>query len=123
MNMPMKFNTLVSESGTNLSGGQKQRIAIARALINNPKFIVFDEATSSLDYKNEKQIDEYLKEIKCTRIIISHKLTSIKDADKIVVLKNGEIDAYGDHEYLIRNNEFYRNYFNLLEYSPSRHYS
>ncbi|MNK29030.1 Toxin RTX-I translocation ATP-binding protein [compost metagenome] len=123
MNMPMKFNTLVSESGTNLSGGQKQRIAIARALINNPKFIVFDEATSSLDYKNEKQIDEYLKEIQCTRIIISHKLTSIKDADKIVVLKNGEIDAYGDHEYLIRNNEFYRNYFNLLEYSPSRHYS
>ncbi|USB33644.1 peptidase domain-containing ABC transporter [Paenibacillus sp. YPG26] len=120
MDMPMKFNTLVSESGTNLSGGQKQRIAIARALINNPKFIVFDEATSSLDYKNEKQIDEYLKEIECTRIIISHKLTSIKDADKIIVLKNGQIDACGNHEELIRNNEFYRNYFNLLEYSPGR---
>lgn len=119
MNMPMKFNTLVSESGTNLSGGQKQRIAIARALIHNPKFIVFDEATSSLDYKNEKQIDEYLKEINCTRIIISHKLTSIKDADKIVVLKDGKIEACGSHEYLIAKNEFYRNYFNLIEYSPS----
>lgn len=119
MDMPMKFNTLVSESGTNLSGGQKQRISIARALINNPKFIVFDEATSSLDYKNEKQIDEYLKEIQCTRIIISHKLSSIRDADKIVVLKNGEIDACGNHEYLIAHNDFYRNYFNLLEYSPN----
>ncbi|WP_106765797.1 peptidase domain-containing ABC transporter [Paenibacillus faecalis] len=119
MNMPMKFNTYVSESGTNLSGGQRQRIAIARALINQPKFIVFDEATSSLDYKNEKRIDEYLKEINCTRIIISHKLTSIRDADKIVVLKDGEIDACGNHEYLIENNEFYRNYFNVLEYSPS----
>ncbi|PQP85206.1 peptidase C39 [Paenibacillus sp. PCH8] len=115
MSMPMKFNTLISESGTNLSGGQRQRIAIARSLINNPKFIVLDEATSSLDYKNEKQIDDYLKEIHCTRIIISHKLSSIRDADKIVVLKNGEIDDCGNHEYLLGNNDFYRNYFDLLK--------
>ncbi|WP_366294527.1 peptidase domain-containing ABC transporter [Paenibacillus sp. AN1007] len=114
MSMPMKFNTLISESGTNLSGGQRQRIAIARALINNPKFIVFDEATSSLDYKNEKQIDDYLKEIHCTRIIISHKISSIRDADKIIVLKNGEIEDIGNHEYLLENNDFYRNYFDLL---------
>ncbi|MGG4398042.1 peptidase domain-containing ABC transporter [Paenibacillus thiaminolyticus] len=115
MKMPMKFNTMISESGSNLSGGQKQRIAIARALIRNPKFIVFDEATSSLDYRNEKQIDNYLKDMKCTRIIISHKLTSIMDADKIVILKNGRIEACGDHEYLVANNEFYRQYFNLFQ--------
>lgn len=110
--MPMKYNTMISEMGMNLSGGQRQRILLARALITNPKILVLDEATSSLDNVNEKRISEYLSDIGCTRIIIAHRLSSIIDSDVIYVLKNGELVECGNHEDLMKRNGEYANLYN-----------
>lgn len=110
--MPMKYNTVISEMGMNLSGGQRQRILLARALVTNPKILVLDEATSSLDNVNEKCISEYLSEIGCTRIIIAHRLSSIIDSDIIFVLKNGELVECGNHEDLVNQNGEYANLYN-----------
>ncbi|MEJ7185347.1 peptidase domain-containing ABC transporter [Staphylococcus epidermidis] len=106
--MPMKYNTVVNDMGFNLSGGQRQRIAIARALISNPEILILDEATSSLDQKNEHDIMTNLKNIDCTVIIVAHRLSTIKNADKIYVLENGEIIASGEHDELIKNSKLYR---------------
>lgn len=100
--MPMGYNTIVSEMGMNLSGGQRQRIALARAILNEPKILILDEATSSLDYINEKQVSDYFKNIGCTRIVIAHRLSTIIDSDMIIVLDNGEIIDYGSHMELLR---------------------
>ncbi|MCL1695626.1 MULTISPECIES: peptidase domain-containing ABC transporter [unclassified Lysinibacillus] len=108
MKMPMNYETIISEMGQNISGGQRQRIALARSLVNQPRVLVLDEATNALDSLNEKRIDEYLSEIKCTRIIIAHRLSSIVDADQIVVMEDGKIIGIGKHEELIIENEFYK---------------
>ncbi|HEY9063008.1 MAG TPA: peptidase domain-containing ABC transporter [Pseudobacteroides sp.] len=100
--MPMGYNTLVSEMGMNLSGGQRQRIALARAILNEPKILVLDEATSSLDYLNEKLVSDYFKSIGCTRIIIAHRLSTIVDSDIIFVLKDGKVVEQGTHYELLR---------------------
>ena len=100
--MPMGYHTLVSEMGLNLSGGQRQRIALARALINKPKMIVLDEATSSLDSVNEMKVSKYLSNIGTTRIIIAHRLSTIIDADEIFVMKNGKIVEQGTHQELFQ---------------------
>lgn len=100
--MPMGYHTLVSEMGLNLSGGQRQRIALARALINKPKMIVLDEATSSLDSVNEMKVSKYLSSIGTTRIIIAHRLSTIIDADEIFVMKNGKIVEQGTHQELFQ---------------------
>lgn len=105
--MPMKYNTLISEMGMNLSGGQRQRILLARALINNPKILVLDEATSSLDNINEKRISDYLSKKGCTRIVIAHRLSTIVDADKIYVLSKGKIVEEGTHSTLINQKGVY----------------
>ena len=102
--MPNKLDTEVGERGVRLSGGQRQRIGIARALYKEPKIILFDEATSSLDEKNEQEILRSiigLKKFK-TLICISHKLSNLKNMDKIIALKNGEIDKIGSAEEVIR---------------------
>lgn len=109
--MPLKFDTMISEMGLNMSGGQRQRIILARALLNKPSIMLLDEATSSLDYENENKIDEYLKELNCTRVIISHRLSSIQDADKIIELKDGIIINSGDHDYMLENSDYYNSYF------------
>lgn len=101
------INTQVGGSGGQLSGGQKQRIAIARAFLKKPKVLLLDEATSALDKMNEKAIqdaiDNYKKQIgNITTIVIAHRLTTIRDADKIVVLKNGELVEMGNHEALLQ---------------------
>ncbi|WP_426984634.1 peptidase domain-containing ABC transporter [Brevibacillus borstelensis] len=110
-NMPMGFNTMISEMGMNISGGQRQRIALARALLNRPAVMLLDEATSSLDHQNEKKIDAFLRELKCTRIVIAHKLTSIMDADKIIVLEDGMVLNVGTHETLLNESKFYGDFY------------
>lgn len=112
--MPMKYNTIISEMGMNLSGGQRQRIAIARALINKPKILILDEATSSLDSVNESNISKYLDEIGCTRIVIAHRLSTIVNSDKIFVLDDGQIVETGTHEELLRLGGVYTTLYNHI---------
>ncbi len=101
--LPMGMETLVSEDGLNLSLGQRQRLFIAKTLAKKPKVLLFDEATSALDRHNENIINKYIERLKITRVVISHRLESIKQADKIYVLDKGEIIGSGTYEELKKN--------------------
>jgi subfamily B ATP-binding cassette protein HlyB/CyaB len=103
------YDTLVGERGSNLSGGQRQRIAIARALILNPRILILDEATSALDYESERIIQQNMREI-CrgrTVLIIAHRLSTVRSADRIVTIEKGEIVEDGNHESLLRSDGRY----------------
>ena len=106
--MPMKYNTLISEAGSNLSGGQKQRVALARALVSRPKILLLDEATSALDTLTESTIAGNLSMLKCTQIIIAHRLSTIRNADTIYVLDQGELVDAGTHEELVARCDAYQ---------------
>ena len=107
MAMPMKFNTIISEMGSNISGGQRQRIALAHALIKNPSIVILDEATSALDTINEERITKYIKSQSCTQIIVAHRLSTIKDA----VMKGDKIVEARNHKYLLAlGGEYYSLY-------------
>jgi len=113
MNFNNKYNTLLGERGVNLSGGQKQRLCMARALIKNPKILILDDCLSALDNKTENEI---LKKIKKTyksssKIIVSNRVSSIQDCDKIIVMDDGEIIQTGKHNDLINSNGYYKNLF------------
>lgn len=112
---PQKYNTVVGERGTTLSGGQKQRIAITRALLKNPKILILDEATSALDSKSEQLVQETINNVigDKTVLIVAHRLSTIKNADKIVVLQKGQIIEVGTHDYLMRLKGHYFSLFNL----------
>ncbi|BBL60925.1 type I secretion system permease/ATPase [Methylomonas koyamae] len=102
--LPEGYDTLVGEHGTGLSGGQRQRIAIARALISNPRILIFDEATSALDYESEKVIQDNMRRI-CqgrTVLIIAHRLSAVRDANRIVVMERGQIAETGRHQELLQ---------------------
>ncbi len=98
--MPMKLETVLSESGSNLSGGQRQRIAIARAIIRQPRILLEDEATSALDASSQKIITDNLKSIGITRIVIAHRLSVIKGCDHIVVISNKSVESEGEYQQL-----------------------
>ena len=106
--LPMKLNTVIAENGFNFSGGQRQRIALARAIINNGKIICLDEATSSLDNVTESKIVDYFEQNNSTQIIVAHRLSTIKDADCIYVMKDGKIVEHGRHYELMELNGEYR---------------
>ena len=108
--LPDGFNTYLGEKGVRLSGGQKQRIAIARAILKNPKILLLDEATSALDSENERLVQEAIDNIAKNRttLIIAHRLSTVKSADKIVVLDGGKIEAIGTHDELLKTSAVYQ---------------
>ncbi|MDZ8054865.1 MAG: ABC transporter ATP-binding protein [Aulosira sp. ZfuVER01] len=116
-NLPQGYYTVVGERGVRLSGGQRQRLGIARALLVEPDVLVFDEATSSLDYESERSIQLAMRSIQGTRttIIIAHRLSTVREADKIVVLDRGKIVEVGSHEELLRQEGIYRRLHSLQE--------
>lgn len=109
MSLPQQFDTLVGERGVKLSGGQKQRISIARAFLKNPPVLIFDEATSSLDSESEAHIQKAMEELAKDRttIIIAHRLSTVRNADQLYVMKDGELVESGDHEGLMANKSYY----------------
>ena len=109
--MPMGIYTIVSEGGTNVSGGQRQRILIARALALKPRMLIFDEATSALDNQSQRVVVETLRQLKVTRILVAHRLTTIMSADRVYVLHEGKIAEQGSPEELTRTGGLFARLF------------
>jgi ATP-binding cassette subfamily B protein len=107
---PDGYETILEQGGKNVSGGQKQRLCIARALLKNPRVLILDDSTSAVDTATEAQIRTALRETLATttKIIIAQRITSVMDADKIVVMNDGAISGIGTHEELFASNEDYR---------------
>lgn len=98
--MPMGMHTVVAENGSNLSGGQRQRVLIARALVLKPSILIFDEATSALDNRTQAIVTESLKQLKATRILVAHRLSTLRHADRIYVIERGRIVQQGTYRDL-----------------------
>ncbi|BCV47048.1 hypothetical protein TUM17379_40660 [Shewanella algae] len=107
--LPEGYDTVVGEQGSSLSGGQRQRIAIARALVTDPKILIFDEATSALDYESESIIQANMRRISQGRtvFIIAHRLSAVKDSNRIMVLDKGRLVEQGSHQQLIEQAGIY----------------
>jgi ATP-binding cassette, subfamily B, multidrug efflux pump len=106
--LPNKYETLLGQKGVNLSGGQKQRLSIARALIKKPKILLLDDSTSALDLKTEAKLLDAISNYRCTTIVITQKISTAKEADKILLLEDGTLTASGDHTYLLKNSPLYQ---------------
>ena len=115
LKQPMGYYTMISEGGSNFSGGQKQRLLLARALANEPKILILDEATSALDNLSESRVQQNLKTLDCTQIIIAHRLSTVRDADRIIVLKDGKIQEIGNHQELLKREGIYYQLYTIQE--------
>ena len=104
------YDTFIEQGGTNVSGGQKQRLCIARALLKKPKILILDDSTSAVDTKTDAQIRAGFKSFipETTKIIIAQRISSVEDADMIIVMDNGQITSIGTHEELLVNSDIYR---------------
>jgi ABC transporter related protein len=109
------YETWIEQGGSNLSGGQRQRLCIARALLKSPKILILDDSTSAVDTVTDEKIRQGFKNnLKtCTKIIIAQRISSVKDADRIIVLKDGRVDAFDTHDNLIKNNDIYADIVNI----------
>lgn len=111
--LPKGYDTYIEQGGTNVSGGQKQRLCIARALLKKPKVLVLDDSTSAVDTSTDAKIRKaFAEEIPgTTKLIIAQRVSSIQNADHIIVMENGTINGYGTHDELMENNEIYRDVY------------
>ena len=112
--LPEKYETYIEQGGTNVSGGQKQRLCIARALLKKPKILILDDSTSAVDTRTDALIRKAMREEipNTTKIIISQRISSVEDADVIIILDDGQINAIGNHDSLLENNDIYREIYN-----------
>lgn len=112
---PDKYDTMIDQGGTNVSGGQKQRLCIARALLKHPKILILDDSTSAVDTKTDAQIRKAFKEDipNVTKLIISQRISSVQDADKILVLDDGKISGFGTHNELFESNNIYQEVYEI----------
>ena len=117
-NLDKKYETFIGDAGNKLSGGEKQRLSIARAIYKNPEILILDEATSSLDTKSEKAVQEALNRLMKNRtsLVIAHRLSTIQNADKIIVLDNGKIVEMGSHKELLSKNNFYKKFIDMQSF-------
>jgi ABC-type bacteriocin/lantibiotic exporter with double-glycine peptidase domain len=106
--LPMGYDTMLADGGSSLSGGQRQRLSLARALVRSPSVLILDEATSALDVVTERRVQNQLRAVRCTRIIVAHRLSTIVEADKIIVLHAGEVVGVGTHAELLARCPTYR---------------
>jgi ATP-binding cassette subfamily B protein len=107
---PDGYNTMITQGGTNVSGGQKQRLCIARALLKNPKVLILDDSTSAVDTATDARIRKAFREYmpETTKLIIAQRVSSVMDADRIIIMEEGRVDGVGTHEQLLETNEIYR---------------
>jgi ABC-type bacteriocin/lantibiotic exporter with double-glycine peptidase domain len=105
--MPMNYDTVISDGGASLSGGQRQRVAIARAVLRNPTLMLLDEATSALDNSTEARVIKGLETLRCTRITVAHRLSTVRNADLIVVMDKGRVIEQGNHDQLLAKKGLY----------------
>jgi ATP-binding cassette subfamily B multidrug efflux pump len=113
--LPNRYDTVLGQKGVNLSGGQKQRLSIARALIRKPKILLLDDSTSALDLKTEAKLLQALKTYTCTTLIITQKISTAMEADKILLLDEGKLLDEGNHEYLVENSSLYKKIYQSQE--------
>ncbi|PAE24662.1 ABC transporter ATP-binding protein [Bacillus sp. 7894-2] len=123
MKLPQGYETRVGQKGVNLSGGQKQRLSIARALVRKPKILLLDDSTSALDMKTEAKLLSSLKQYTCTTMIITQKISTAMEADRILLLEDGVLLAEGDHETLLKTSGLYKRIFQSQSGEENRNYA